>query len=265
MDVSGLTVGAKYEITIITSTTVYSLNATAWTRVISNNAEYKALIESNYDGKTNGKYCLDADIDATGIDSTNYVKGNVSIVFDGRGHVISNFTGPIFARMYTDSVLRNIAFVDCTATGWFVARKCGGLIENVYIDVTITEPGHNGDMTQGGVIGYAEHASNVRGIKNCVINARITPAANATDVAVVYMAAGKIDISNVYIVNQNSTQTDSITYADAWTGETTNVNAYTGESAFVSDTNVSFSADNGWATYWKLENGKLYFGNLQII
>jgi len=263
--ISGLTAGNAYPVTITTSTTIYSLSAKAWTRVISTNAEYKALIASNYDGANNKQYCFDADIDATGIDSRSYVSGTaVKVVLDGKGHVISNFTGWIFHRMGDSCVIRNIAFVDCTTTNWFVARKTGGLLENVYIDVEITTPGNGSDMTQGGVVPYGENAGTLRGMNNCVINAHITPA-EGTSVSVVGGYNGGFNFSNVYIINQNAENVNSITYGSGWSGTATNVTDFTSESEFLGDNSVAFNSADGWASYWQIKDGELWFGSTKVI
>jgi glycosyltransferase involved in cell wall biosynthesis len=40
---------------------------------------------------------------------------------------------------------------------------------------------------------------------------------------------------------------------------------YEGESAFLGDNTVSFSTANGWASYWKMANGKLYYNNTVVM
>jgi hypothetical protein len=37
------------------------------------------------------------------------------------------------------------------------------------------------------------------------------------------------------------------------------------ESSFLGDSTLAFSTENGWASYWKIENGKLLFNGVELL
>ena len=147
---------------------VYVLkNVYAYTRLIDEASDLNRFIQKNETNNVTmiqdkGYYLVTKDIDATGfqIDSHEFIngypdgtekKGGFMGVFDGDGHVISNFVSPsngIFGTAY-DCVIKNIGFVNTTIGNYSLytnlypclfANAIGGnpeinYISNLYVQV----------------------------------------------------------------------------------------------------------------------------------
>ena len=264
--VSGLTRGQDYEVKIATSSNTYSLTAKAWDMVISNETELNTLYTTKFNQSTNeGYYCLDNNIEATTL-GTVAPKVQFSGILDGKGHVVSKYTGYVVTRLLSKGIIRNIAYVESSCgAGVFLTVRNYGLIENVYVDVEVS-----GVPNGYGVVGQHMNsaATDYRTVRNCVFSAKVVPAANAAKekVGLICHNGGNAYVENCYLINRNSTAVTSLATTSSWpTGCISNVTDFTSESAFLGDTSVAFPADQGWASYWKVENGKLYFNNTVVM
>ncbi len=275
-DVASISTGKEYDVRITTSTKVYTLTAKAWDKVISNATELQSLfnifnavtVEPNSSANyTKGNFCLDADIDATSVTSTANKAVFVGTL-DGQGHVISNLTAPqggLVKAMTTTGKICNIAFKNCTGTECFIADQFAATLSNVYAEVKITPA--NGRY---GIIRRLKeyNTSDKPSVTNCVF---IVNKANGTGSDVGGVVA-KCDAAkaiteifkNVYLINNTESKFISDGTNEKDLSAMTTVKTYTSQTTFVGSSDVTFSAESGWATYWKLENEKLYFGETLV-
>jgi hypothetical protein len=77
-------------------------------------------------------------------------------------------------------------------------------------------------------------------------------------------------LENVYAINNSVAEmTGKALYFGASNVEKitafSTAKGFAGESAFLGDNTVSFSTANGWASYWKMANGKLYYNNTVVM
>ena len=268
-DKSNVVSGKGYPLTVVTANGSYTYVAKVWDMVMSDAQELQAFMDiwKDFTAATivEGNYCLDSDIDATGVVSEN--KANVfQGVWDGRGHTISNFDntnheGAIFCYITRTGVVRNIAFKNCTAKRAFLAYRMGGLVENVYVELALVP-----STSYYGVFAQVRpyNTSDTPVIRNCVFNVTMTEAGNGYGGSLGYYYSGTIE--NTYIINNTNAEyiaegTKAQKNLDALTG----VKGYASVTAFLADTAVSFSSENGWSEYWKFENGVLYFGNTAVL
>ena len=112
-------------------------------------------IAKSYDTRAsywNGIFRLGNDIDYTGREYTSkwqtnetaFREGGFVGIFDGCGHVITNFhtvgmRGGLIGWVGPGGVIRNVAFVNAVneGTGGIVSSVCIGTIENVYVSATV--------------------------------------------------------------------------------------------------------------------------------
>ncbi len=154
------TAGSETEITVTTDVSIYKLSVFCITKVISSAEEWNAVAATISENKLDGYYVLSADLDFTGKPAPKFCTPTwggtqgFAGTFDGRGHVIKNFTAStangeeteggysFFGLTAGSAVIRNVGFVnakiDSTAnfrTG-VVASFHYGTIENVFVQVT---------------------------------------------------------------------------------------------------------------------------------
>ena len=284
---SGLGTGVNAEletetVKITTDTTVYTLTATLWARVVSNATELQAMLNTfNGTGTTttyiDADYCLDENINATGLTSSvnaAYFCG----IWDGKGHTISNLAAPsagtkdggIMKAVCYSATIKNIAFVGGTGERCYLAARMGGIIDNVYVEATIKYTTSYYGVFQK--VGQITGASDKCTIKNSVFNITMTNATGCNGLGGIVGCWTHGTVENTYAINNSANAMGSYPlYLANNTAKTEKITdfstakGYEGESAFLGDNTVAFSTDNGWASYWKLENGKLYFNNMVVM
>lgn len=274
--ISGVTTGKEVTVKITTSTKIYTLTAKTWDKVISNATELQSLLdifnavtsEPNSANYTKGSFCLDADIDATSVTSTTNKAVFVGTI-DGQGHTISNLTAPqggIICTFTTTGKFCNIAFKNCSGTESFFADVFAGALSNVYAEVTITPK----NSRYGLIRRMKEYnTSDKIRIENCVfIVNKATTAGSEVGGIVAKCDPDKNVVAdifkNVYLINNTESKFVSDGTNEKDLSSATTLKTYTSQTTFAGE-EITFSADDGWATYWKLENGKLFFGNTQMI
>ena len=267
-------------VTVTTDTTVYTFTATLWARVVSNATELQAMLNtfnaaSSATTYIDADYCLDENIDATGL-TTAVNKAMFCGIWDGKGRVISNLAAPnsgtsnggiIYGICYS-STIKNIAFVGGTGERCYLSARMGGIIDNVYVEATIKYTTSYYGVFQK--VGQLTGANDKYTIKNSVFNVTFTDAANANSFGGAIGEWTHGTLENVYAINNSSAEmTGKPLYLGASKTEKitafSTAKGYEGESAFLGDNTVAFSTDNGWKSYWKLENGVLYFGDTAVL
>ena len=140
-----------HTLTVETETTMYALELTIASYVISDtaswNAWYSAIAATQRSEQAGLYVVVGSDFTYTGTGCTVWPSGDFCAslkgTFDGRGHVITGMKiGAFTLFSYLDGTMKNIAFKDLTSTGTnavhgLLARytDCGRL-ENVYISGT---------------------------------------------------------------------------------------------------------------------------------
>ena len=266
-------------VTITTDTTVYTFTATLWARVVSNATELQAMLNTFNAASVvtyiDADYCLDGHIDATGL-TTAVNKAMFCGIWDGKGHVISNLAAPncgnsnggiIYGICYS-STIKNIAFVGGTGERCYLAARMGGIIDNVYVEATLKYTTSYYGVFQK--VGQLTGASDKYTIKNSVFNVTFSNAAstNSWGGAIGEWTHGTVE--NVYAINNSAAEmTDKPLYLGASKAEKitafSTAKGFESESAFLADNTVLFSTENGWASYWKIENGKLQFNGVELL
>ena len=135
----------------------YVVTANIATMFIDEAQDLADITAANTAAMIDAYYIVTADIDASTSGTVNFVNPSDKLlnssteigfkgIFDGRGHIISNITtdsgyarlGGVFGQLMTGSVVKNIAFVNVTATDQGVVlvgegTKLLGTIENVVV------------------------------------------------------------------------------------------------------------------------------------
>jgi hypothetical protein len=199
-------------------------------------------------------------------------------IWDGKGHVISNLAAPncgnsnggiIYGICYS-STIKNIAFVGGTGERCYLAARMGGIIDNVYVEVTLKYTTSYYGVFQK--VGQLTGANDKHTIKNSVFNITMTNATSCNGLGGIVGCWTHGTVENTYAINNSANAMGSYPlYLASNTAKTEKLTAfstakgYEGESAFLGDNTVSFSTANGWASYWKMANGKLYYNNTVVM
>jgi len=185
LTVTGLTgtAGETFDVVITTSEKYLTLTALCVTKIIHSAEDWNTVASGITANKLDGYYVLAQDIDYAGKPAPKFCTPNWGGVegfagtFDGRGHVIKNFTVSVasdvaadgqsfFGLTATTAVIRNLGFVnaeiDSTANfrAGVVASFHYGKIENVFVQVT------NNSAHSGGLVHTVFAGATVR---NCVV------------------------------------------------------------------------------------------------
>ena len=202
-------------------------------------------------------------------------KGGFRGVFDGKGYAIKGLElkgeyAGFIGTMGVDGVLKNVAFTDLVLgqkTGLVERGGRGGFVENVYVELNSIESGLSQDAPTKI---FSQHGHTK--LANIVIN---VTECDFTGIEYVYLANSAYNVSeNVYIIDR-----DYIPETKTAFDEELGIGA-TGfwHFNYSSDTGASFAtvedllADEthgaiiaGLGGYWKVEDGKLYFGDAQVV
>lgn len=251
--------------------------------VIKDKAGLQLLSDDLMNGKTDGSHGPNLYVLAANVDweSANWTPGysnqqgasgrNFWGHLDGRGYAIENYNTQygLCNKNSTAGVIKNLRLkpiIKSTTTK--VAGIClinQGKIENCVVEASIYSAEKNTYVS-----GVA--ANNEIGIiNNCivVINS-FASTTNATwigdvpvyGIAMTKATAGKGSESNCYAINKVEGQT--YYKFTAMYGDGTTAGLYTEVADFFEDVTALDKA-NGWASYWKIEGGKLYFKDVQVL
>ena len=243
-----------HTLTVETETTMYALELTIASYVISDtaswNAWYSAIAATKRSEQAGLYVVVGSDFTYTGDGCTVWpaspFNGSLKGTFDGRGHVITGMKiGAYTLFSYLDGTMKNIAFKDLTSNGYnaahgLIARYSeGGTLENVYISGTAT----------GGITDIIASCwgSLTLTVKNCIFNVTLSGAGNLF----YNTATGTTNFENVYAIT---------------TTKTAIVNGYEG-GIYASATEDFFTAvsANMSGSLFSVEENALYFnGQLMV-
>ena len=208
-------------------------------------------------------------------------KGGFRGVFDGKGHTIEGLElkgeyAGFIGTMGIDGVLKNVAFTNVSlgsTTGIVERGGKGGAVENVYIEVDAIESGSE-KFTNGEYKGDPTKVMTQHGktkLTNVIVNVTECDFVGVNYVYLLNLAYNEAE--NVYIINNNYIAHDK-------TGFTAEDNSATGfwhfnpnnndkGASFATTEDLLADADHGAIVanlggYWKVEDGKLYFGNTRV-
>ena len=145
-------IGKPVELSVIAEKAEFVTEGTMATFVINSESELNRFprYAASY---PNGYYILGNDIQCGGTYSSNVTEPFLG-TFDGRGHAICNFTTSsenrfgrgLFGETFgapgaNEATIKDIAFINAnhSGTGAMIAQIGGGLMENVYINVSLTD------------------------------------------------------------------------------------------------------------------------------
>ncbi|MBR1868282.1 MAG: hypothetical protein IJ800_06890, partial [Clostridia bacterium] len=226
-------------------------------KIISSADDYKAFAV-NYKNNTAGQlYALSANIDlggwnlATGTynggTSTHNIDATWNATIDGRGYFVNNVatTHGLFPTVGSGKIM-NIAYTNVAKAangGGLISNTSNGTIENVYVQGTITK----GSGNQGGIINNPYAAFTV---KNVVVDVEYT--ATGTNAYALAFATDNGAYTNVFAVSKT---------ASALFGGNPNTQTNVGLYSDIASVPKDSLKNKG---YWKVSDGKLYFGNLLV-
>ncbi|MBQ7770784.1 MAG: hypothetical protein IJ373_06320, partial [Clostridia bacterium] len=202
-------------------------------------------------------------------------KGGFRGVFDGKGYAIKGLElkgeyAGFIGTMGVDGVLKNVAFTDLVLgqkTGLVERGGRGGFVENVYVELNSIESGLSQDAPTKI---FSQHGHTK--LANVVIN---VTECDFTGIEYVYLANSSYNVSeNVYIIDRDYIA-DTKTAFDEEQGlgatgfwhfnpsHDTGASFATVEDLLADETHGAIIA--GLGGYWKVEDGKLYFGDKQVV
>jgi hypothetical protein len=248
-------------LTIETDTTIYTLEVTVASYVITNTADMLAWKESttNY-GNDNvvAQYVVvansfewDSELGSFGsyfLLANGWFKGTI----DGRGNVIDKMVtgGPMFAGL-KECVVKDIAFTNIKMTearsgnGVICRWLVGAHLSNVYVSGTAVNDASNGQYLFG--TGASTYGST---ITNCVFNVANLAATGSADLfGTDGMGGNDTTLTNVYAISESKTM---------MMGNTANVYASATEDFF------NAVSTNMQESLFSTKDGKLYFNEKEL-
>jgi hypothetical protein len=229
--------------------------------VIKNKADFTAFGQQMINKTTSDKYyVLGADIDyengqwSAGWPNAAGQGATFAGIFDGRGFSIRNVNTRygIFTTTIMGSVIKNTVFdlpIVGSAMGAGVVKTNNGTIENCVLKTKITKGEVN--VQFAGLV----HTNGATGaIKNCVVEIASYVAYDTVKKINAIAYTNKGAVSNCYAITEHS----DYTYGEVTDG------LYATKTAFFADV-TSLAGEDGWNTYWSLNNGKLYFNGKQVL
>ena len=145
-------IGKEVKLSILSEKAEYTTEGMMATFVINSESELKQFPKFHSSYPT-GYFILGNDIRCSGTYASNATEP-FNGTFDGRGHAIYNFTTSdenrygrgLFGKAFgvpgkSNAVLKNIAFINAkhSKDGAFLAQQGGGLLENVYINIGLSD------------------------------------------------------------------------------------------------------------------------------
>jgi len=158
-------IGKEVELSVLSEKAEYTTEGMMATFVINSESELKQFPKYHTSYPT-GYFILGNDVTCSGTYASNATEA-FNGTFDGRGHAIYNFTTSdenrygrgLFGSAFgvpgkSDAVLKNIAFINAkhSKDGAFLAQQGGGLLENVYINIGLSDLVTNGGQNKTTVL-----------------------------------------------------------------------------------------------------------------
>ncbi len=195
-----------------------------------------------------------------GLSWNNGRTGGFRGTFDGRGHVLSNYTitswnGSFTGQLAAAGVVKNLAFTGVTLKGAtaLIAHGGCGRIENVYAEIAAYSNGTAGDSTG---LFLARDCMGEARVVNCFVKFNC-----ATAVTDGFNGLGKYHLNygilkNVYAVGAGMTKDSVIKIVSTGTGTADVYGGYETATAFAAE--VTVSAENGWdMDFWTVTSDGL--------
>lgn len=192
-------------------------------------------------------------------------------ILDGRGYTLANYYAQygLCKEIKPGAQIKNIHLKPIIRTNTSKVAGVGlinfGTVENCFVDISITDAERT--VLVGGVV-----ANNEKGtIKNCIVtissfvsttSATWIGDVNMSAIALTKAIAGSGSESNCYAINKIATE--QYLHVNDMYGDGTTAGLYTEVADFFEDVTALDKA-NGWASYWKVEGGKLYFKDVQVL
>ncbi len=249
--------------------------------IIKTRDDLKVLLNDLNNGATkNQHYVLGADIDWADPDNgkpTNWMPGwstgkkNFQGTLDGRGHTIANYYAQygLCYILEKGAQIKNVHLKPVIRTNTTkVSGVClinEGTVENCFVDISITDAERT--VQVGGVV-----ANNEKGvISNCIVtiskfvsttDANWIGDVNMSAITLTKSIAGSGSESNCYAINKIATE--QYLHVNDMFGDTATAGLFTSARDFFGGV-TSLSTENGWSSYWKIENGGLYFNGAKVL
>ena len=230
----------------------------------SSAAEFTSVLNATPDGY----FVLDSDLDLAGGNAASNLV--FSGIIDGQGYVVKNFVltwfssdnGEWEATMFRENrgTIKNIGFEYTlklnNGEGAGLVYANYGTVSNVYVNATFEKA--SWDTVPVVALNYGGGI-----VENClsVISANTT--ANTSCIFDFTGASRGGSVSNSYSINNGKS---AGFYRDGWAplpSEETGCYAYENFAEFLAAV-TSFDSTKGWGSYWKIKDGKVYFGNTVI-
>ena len=263
-EITPLAVG-EGEMIIKTPDKGYSASIVVADYVITTAEEFKTVLPYAEQNSLNKLFVLGNDITGVG-DYTNAAAGATWFngTLDGRGYTVSdvNITaGSLFYMMSPYSVLKNVAITGVTGTSAVIAQNFYGTIKDVYVQGDLTgAPSGLVFVAADSLTGLGYSRDEI--IENVIVNVTATGA---------WVNDGVFRLIAGASVKCSATVTDCYGISDIATG----LYSETAWGAAVGTDKVYESGEkliagigelpDSFCEFWKIENGKLYFGGNAII
>ena len=236
-------------------------------------SKLESIVESNM----SGYYVLTSNLDFNGIatqpigNANNHFTGTI----DGQGYTIKNYVGGastdnadggVAARSFiayvgAGGVVKNLG-LEYTNQYWTRMAPIGGnygTLENLYFKTNFPRATLTNDATNiTGGITSVNYAGSV--VRNCIVD--VTFAATAITSSNTGAAVGRNingTIQNCYAVCNVTAL--KIAKTKEGTAKETNVGVYANVTDLVAAQSANVTTANGWASYWKVADGAIVFGN----
>ncbi len=266
-DATGMTAG-ETAVTIETTGTgfekTYTTNVEVYDFAFGTKAEFMAWYgdyKNNY--KLGSKICLTADIDFGGAnlgnDVTNFwwtqADGNLRFngIFDGKGHVLSNFTAKLFPipGVAGTGVIKNVAMVGYKVTGSYglIGVDMSGTMENCYFEGELTATNDTGAIASNGIGNAA-----VAHMKNVVVYAHGV-SENHTEASIVAKKTSGYPAST----HQNVIVATDLSNGYAYGTTNVEVEGVSGYASYVALRTAITELPEGFGEDWIMYNGVLVY------
>ena len=239
------------------------------------NLFYQDLVNAKTDGSHGPNYyVLAGNVDFGGerwLPGFSNSPKNFWGILDGRGYTLANYYSQygLCKEIKPGAQIKNIHLKPIIRTNTSKVAGVGlinfGTVENCFVDIKITDAERT--IQVGGVV-----ANNEKGtIKNCIVtissftsttDAKWIGDVNMSAIALTKAIAGSGSESNCYAINKIAAE--QYLHVNDMYGDGTTAGLYTEVAKFFEDVTALDKA-NGWGSFWKLEGGKLYFKDVQVL
>ena len=243
----------------------YGANIVVADYVITTAEEFKTVLPYAEQNSLNKLFVLGGDITGVG-DYTNAADGSTWFngTLDGRGYTVSgiNITaGSLFYMMSPYSVLKNLAITGVTALSAVVAQNFYGTIKDVYVQGVLTgAPSGLVFVAADSLTGLGYERDEIR--ENVIVNVTATGAwVNDGVFRLIAGASAKCSakVTDCYGISDIATGLYSET---AWGASVGTDRVYESGEKLIAGIG---ELPESFCEFWKIENGKLYFGGNAVI